>query len=434
MFNLNYRDYPKIEKMHQEWCKTNSPLPEQNPDAENEFFNWLYSVKDELYTCSPEQMLDSLTSLIQVFNQSVMRNQELFHTLCGYRFLFWERYKNNNTNILFCVFEWPQTPEFLRIRELCRGRANAANNANLENSLRELNILEQVSDAVEDGPGRLLISKFKKYFPPDSLIKLPLRKFVDNDDFDVFEAFCSNNFDYKKFSRQRGDWGPYPLIELLENTVCPYCNRSYTHSVFEGDVYGGRPELDHFLSKSVFPFFALSIYNLIPVCHSCNHAKLDKHVVKILDNTAAYTHLHPNILTDNVQDIQLFTTEHEGDLLSFLVNNDFSLNGKIQITEDCRARTKVMNSMEIYNLAFDNSERKLVGYYRDHYKDIERTLNLVKRYPVSAINSIANLLKEDEKSLRRVFVENLISESPGDEPLGKLKNDLLSSIIFSLDD
>jgi len=71
MFNLNYRDYSKIEKMHQEWCKTNSPLPEPNPCAQNEFFNWLYSVKDGLYTCSPEQMLDSLTSLIQLFNQSV---------------------------------------------------------------------------------------------------------------------------------------------------------------------------------------------------------------------------------------------------------------------------------------------------------------------------------------------------------------------------
>ncbi|MFA0626569.1 hypothetical protein AB4589_01865, partial [Vibrio sp. 10N.222.49.A3] len=76
---------------------------------------------------------------------------------------------------------------------------------------------------------------------------------------------------------------------------------------------------------------------------------------------------------------------------------------------------------------------RLIGYYSDHYKDIERTLNLVKQYPQSAIESIAKLVKEDSKTLQRVFVENLVSESPWEEPLGKLKSDLLESIVSSLD-
>ncbi len=35
-------------------------------------------------------------------------------------------------------------------------------------------------------------------------------------------------------------------------------------------------ELDHLLPKSIYPQFALSLENLIPICHECNHAKSDK--------------------------------------------------------------------------------------------------------------------------------------------------------------
>lgn len=34
-------------------------------------------------------------------------------------------------------------------------------------------------------------------------------------------------------------------------------------------------KLDHFYPKSLYPFFALSLYNLIPVCGTCNLVKSD---------------------------------------------------------------------------------------------------------------------------------------------------------------
>ena len=63
------------------------------------------------------------------------------------------------------------------------------------------------------------------------------------------------------------------LVEELGIKTCPYCNRQFIHS-FKG-VRKERPELDHFLPKKENPVFCLSFYNLIPVCHGCNHEKLE---------------------------------------------------------------------------------------------------------------------------------------------------------------
>ena len=35
-------------------------------------------------------------------------------------------------------------------------------------------------------------------------------------------------------------------------------------------------QLDHFFPKDSYPLFAVSFYNLIPSCYSCNHVKLNK--------------------------------------------------------------------------------------------------------------------------------------------------------------
>ena len=431
MFNLNFKDYDYLEQKHKEWCISHSSLPTPNPHPGNEFIEWLYSINDGIYTLKPETMLEELTNLISIIEDGVTLYTTLFNVLFDRCFLFWEW--NSKQNVVNFVFCWPEEPGFQNIKSLLARRSSANANAELEIALQEERLLNDITNILVGVDGNSLFKKMKKYFQHDGVIKIPVTKFIGNDNFETFERFCSDNFDYKKFSRQREGWGPYPLIDELNNTVCPYCNRSYTHSVFEQSIYGGRPELDHFLSKSVFPFFALSVYNLIPVCHSCNHAKLDKHVAKLVDGQAEYTHLHPNIAEDNVLNTQMFKTEQEGDLISFLMRNDFSLKGKIRITEDCRARTKVKNSLELYKLAFDGADERLLGYYSDHYKDIERTLNLVKQYPKTAIQSIANLVDEDSETLQRVFVENLISESPWEEPLGKLKSDLLDSIVKNLD-
>lgn len=74
------------------------------------------------------------------------------------------------------------------------------------------------------------------------------------------------NFSNRKFG--------YQWAEKLGITVCPYCNRSYIFTVKKDGRNGkARPQYDHFFPKSIYPYLAVSIYNLIPSCAVCNGGK-----------------------------------------------------------------------------------------------------------------------------------------------------------------
>ena len=62
------------------------------------------------------------------------------------------------------------------------------------------------------------------------------------------------------------------LVNESRMYVCPYCNRNFINS--RDDRMGSQ--LDHFYPISEFPFFAVSLYNLIPSCNVCNHIKQEK--------------------------------------------------------------------------------------------------------------------------------------------------------------
>jgi len=61
------------------------------------------------------------------------------------------------------------------------------------------------------------------------------------------------------------------FIKNIGIKTCPYCNRSYIHSVIkQGSTKTVKPQIDHFFPKSKYPFLGASYYNLIPSCLLCN--------------------------------------------------------------------------------------------------------------------------------------------------------------------
>ena len=56
-------------------------------------------------------------------------------------------------------------------------------------------------------------------------------------------------------------------------SVCPYCNRNYIFS--NENVI--TCQLDHFFSKEKYPILAVSFFNLIPCCSTCNRLKGTKY-------------------------------------------------------------------------------------------------------------------------------------------------------------
>lgn len=60
----------------------------------------------------------------------------------------------------------------------------------------------------------------------------------------------------------------HAFIAKLKIDTCPYCNRNYIYSLSKSGKI--KPELDHYYPKSLYPYFGVSFYNLIPSCQTCN--------------------------------------------------------------------------------------------------------------------------------------------------------------------
>lgn len=84
-----------------------------------------------------------------------------------------------------------------------------------------------------------------------------------------YRAYMITTLYGHRFSKCRKEF-----IEQFEGNlqVCPYCGRNYINRLKSYRQY----EIDHFFPKDKYPIFAVSLYNLIPVCPSCNRRKANK--------------------------------------------------------------------------------------------------------------------------------------------------------------
>lgn len=64
-------------------------------------------------------------------------------------------------------------------------------------------------------------------------------------------------------------WTPYVFAMYFGARVCPYCNRQYITTLLT-DAAKARAGIDHFKPKSKYPWLALSLYNMVLSCKTCN--------------------------------------------------------------------------------------------------------------------------------------------------------------------
>lgn len=86
----------------------------------------------------------------------------------------------------------------------------------------------------------------------------------------VMDVFLDHGYDGKK-SNGSLVFEKDKFVRLLNLRICPYCGRAFIYSIQQvGSKTVVKPQIDHFLPKSTYPFFALSFMNLIPSCQTCN--------------------------------------------------------------------------------------------------------------------------------------------------------------------
>jgi hypothetical protein len=65
------------------------------------------------------------------------------------------------------------------------------------------------------------------------------------------------------------------IYDAATDHICPFCGLEFF------DAPGGhREDLDHYLSKNIYPFAAVNLRNLAPMGGSCNHYKLQQDILR----------------------------------------------------------------------------------------------------------------------------------------------------------
>lgn len=201
---------------------------------------------------------------------------------------------------------------------------------------------------------------------------------------------------YKNFTNYKKEYDVYKFVKTLDLKTCPYCNRNYTFVVDEksGKL---RPEIDHFYPKSIYPFLAMSFYNLIPSCQICNHTKSStlkeelENPYDITPNSYKFTYIPKNIDFTLVED-----DEYNFD------NFEIKITGK-------------KDNLELF---------KLNELYEQH-KDIVLEL-LVKKvyYPKSYIEELERFGFKSDEIYRYLLCNYQKDEDLHKRPLSKLIKDI----------
>ena len=203
-----------------------------------------------------------------------------------------------------------------------------------------------------------------------------------------------NNFDNKKF------------LEKLNVDTCVYCNRNYTTQLVKDRA---RAELDHWFPKESFPILALSFYNLIPSCHSCNHIKHNNHPdegwSKALSNIT-----HPYI--DNKDETFLFSYFYS------------SLNKPkviLKTENDKVEKTIIFGKIdEIYE---SHSNRELKDLLELRYKYSKNYLDILLN------NTFKEMRLSHEEVYRMIFGTEINEHDYHKRPFSKFKKDIIEELL-----
>ena len=184
--------------------------------------------------------------------------------------------------------------------------------------------------------------------------------------------------------------------------VCPYCNRNYIN---DREPFLGA-EMDHFYSKDKYPMFAVSLYNFIPSCSTCNHIK-------------------------NIQDLKNnpFLKENNSDIKFDLIK-DKDEGYKIKlICESIDDEEKENFKNDIYDVL------KLDKAYQVHSIDIEEMVNREEEYGREQRKLLKSIFSETEGELNKkidaLIYGDIIFKSEDELiniSLGKLKKDAYEKI------
>ena len=166
-----------------------------------------------------------------------------------------------------------------------------------------------------------------------------------------------------KFTKHKAERENYydKIMSLATNGKCPICGIGHVST------------LDHYLAKSIYPTYAVTPENLIPVCKDCNYNKRD-YEIKSINNAL----LHPYY--DSIDSIEWLCAriEKEGEMMVVCYYVNPSISGelykrlknhfdryKLGKAYAVQASTEISENMRIWKDRFFCGRDKLISYLNE---------------------------------------------------------------------
>lgn len=215
-----------------------------------------------------------------------------------------------------------------------------------------------------------------------------------------------DNYGSIEFLNQIGflkNWSPYLFVMMSGIRVCPYCNRQYITPIFSSSGKM-RADLDHFFPKSQYPYFSMSLYNLVPSCKFCNSS---------LKGQKEF----------NFEDINPYD-ESLDDYISFRVN---PITKKIGIEKNYESNGKADNYLNYFKL------ETIYNYHRNQANEfVEKRLIYTDEY-IKYLSSKNNgiFYNKNELQIKELIVGYIQDkEKINDEAFSKFRRDIAEQLGF----
>ncbi|OHE04514.1 hypothetical protein [Sulfurimonas sp. RIFOXYB12_FULL_35_9] len=189
--------------------------------------------------------------------------------------------------------------------------------------------------------------------------------------------------------------------ENIEVHTCYYCNIDFINTFKKAKETKNAFTLDHVFEKATYPFLALSLYNLVPSCYTCNS--------KVKDSKIEFNDFSP--------------TSESFDFNEKVKFKSFITNESLQVEEENDFFIKLIES---YDNKYDKyiESLNLNNRYDYHKYKVLEMVNKRKKYPDSRIQELAVLTGQSEEEVKQDLFGVYLSEDLHKRPLSKLIQDI----------
>ncbi|GHH99743.1 hypothetical protein [Neobacillus kokaensis] len=220
----------------------------------------------------------------------------------------------------------------------------------------------------------------------------------------ISNTLYTNYFADSKRGLGQKNYSAASLVELLDVKVCPYCNRNYINNInYSRKGVKRTCQIDHFYCKEKYPFLAISFYNLIPSCSTCNHIKSNLDI--------SYSPYNNKVSSNDLGNFNFNIKSIE-----FLYDSKY-----LDITFDCSSL--LQKNKELFHI------ESQYAIHKDVVQEIFRKKIIYSDSKVKELyNDFQDLFQNKEEVRHLIYGDTLDQEDFLKKPLSKLVQNIYSLI------